>query len=69
MAMGCCTSGSAAKTWHLNPGGSSIVRATSSAGMGEPFSELKGAGKGSAESRGLRAERKRRERSMGMTNE
>jgi hypothetical protein len=32
--------------------------------MGEPFSELKGVGKGSAESRGLRAERKRRERSM-----
>jgi hypothetical protein len=47
--------------------------------MGEPFSELKGAGKSSsfakatedraAESKGLRAERKSRVRSMGMTNE
>jgi hypothetical protein len=45
--------------------------------MGEPFSELNGAGKSSsfakatedraAMSSGLRAERKRRERSMGMT--
>jgi hypothetical protein len=32
--------------------------------MGEPFSELKGAGKGSVESKGLRAERKRRERNI-----
>src|SRR5690349_2437527 len=45
--MGCCTSGSAANTLHENPGGSSIVRATSSAGIGPPgvFTVLKIAGK------------------------
>jgi hypothetical protein len=67
--MGCCTSGSAAKTWHLNPGGSSIVRATSSAGMGEPFSELKGVGKSAAKRLAVRKERAARLRSIKITNE
>src|SRR5882757_2656137 len=58
--MGFCTSGSAAKTVALNPGGSLNARAASSAGIGEPgiFSELYGAGKSAARSVAARTKRK-----------
>jgi hypothetical protein len=46
-----------------------MVRATSSAGMGEPFSELKGVGKSEAKRLAVRSGRAARWRSMGMAND